>query len=99
MNKIRGCEPQVGTDCVRSSTPVSQTTASSPGRYPAPLSRQERDRIRSLIDEAKRAELRTHQARLEQGKSLARRRSAWSRYYWTHRDEILARRAERKQAA
>lgn len=67
--------------------------------HPAPLSREERDRIRHLLDQQKRAELQQHRARMEQVKTNTRRLSAWNRYYWNHRDEILARRAARKQAA
>lgn len=67
--------------------------------YPAPLTREQRDLIRRAIDERKREELQRHQARLERGKTAAKRRTSWQRYYWRNRDEILARRAERRQAA
>jgi len=67
--------------------------------YPAPLTREQRDLIRAAIDEQKREELRRQQARFERGKSKARRRTAWNSYYWRNRDKILARRAERREAA
>lgn len=63
------------------------------------MTSEEREHIKTRIDQAKRAELQKHRARIEHRKAAARRRSSWQRYYWKHRDEILARRAQRKQAA
>jgi hypothetical protein len=67
--------------------------------YPSPLTREQRDLIRAAVDAKRREVLRQHQARLERGKTTARRRTTWQSYYWRNRDKILARRAERKQAA
>ena len=67
--------------------------------YPTPLTREQRDLIRQAIDAKRRDELAKHRARLEQGKADARRRTSWQRYYWRNRNEILARRADRRQAA
>jgi hypothetical protein len=62
------------------------------------MTRHERDRLRSLVDQAVRARLRRHEARLAEAANR-RRTPYWQRYYWENRDRILAARAARKDAA
>jgi hypothetical protein len=59
------------------------------------MTREDRQRIREAIDQATRQQLTDQEQRVRRN---LRRATSYQRYYWAHRDEILARRAAKRTA-